>query len=32
MIANAWSYRGFDILFVFLVTNIADIRVYSLLG
>ena len=32
MIANAWSYRGFDILFVFPVTNIADIRVYSLLG
>ena len=32
MIANAWSYRGFDILFVFTVTNIADIRVYRLLG
>ena len=32
MIANAWSYRGFDILFVFTATNIADIRVYRLLG
>lgn len=32
IIAIAWSYRGFDILFVFTATNIADMRVYRLLG